>query len=51
MEKAKELLSSDPAIKIYEVCEKIGYHDPAHFTHLFKKRVGVTPLEYKNEIK
>ncbi len=46
IEKAKELLRN-PALKIYEVCEQVGYNDPAHFTHVFKKSVGITPQEYK----
>jgi len=48
IEKAAELLA-DPAIKVYEVCERVGYVDPAHFTHVFKKVVGVTPYEYKSK--
>jgi YesN/AraC family two-component response regulator len=46
IEKAKRLLMN-PALKIYEVCEQIGYSDPAHFTHVFKKSLGITPQEYK----
>mgnify|MGYP001444979548 CR=1 FL=1 len=45
--KAKELLS-DPAMKVYEVSEQVGYSDTAYFTKLFKSRVGVTPFEYKS---
>ncbi|MCM3699698.1 response regulator [Paenibacillus macerans] len=47
IEKAKKLLAN-PTLKVYEVCEQIGYSDPAHFTHVFKKIVGVTPYEYKS---
>lgn len=46
IEKAKQLLMN-PALKIYEVCAQIGYSDPAHFTHVFKKSLGITPQEYK----
>ena len=46
LEKAKQLLA-DPALKIYEVSERVGYNDQAHFTHVFKKFVGITPQEYK----
>ncbi|WP_299095073.1 response regulator [uncultured Metabacillus sp.] len=46
IEKAKQLLRN-PALKIYEVCEQVGYNDPAHFTHVFKKSLGITPQEYK----
>ncbi|MEH7416254.1 response regulator [Neobacillus drentensis] len=46
LEKAKQLLT-DPALKIYEVSERVGYNDQAHFTHVFKKFIGITPQEYK----
>ena len=46
LEKAK-LLLADPTLKIYEVSERVGYNDQAHFTHVFKKFVGMTPQEYK----
>lgn len=46
LEKAKQLLA-DPSLKIYEVSERVGYSDQAHFTHIFKKFIGITPQEYK----
>ncbi len=49
MEKAKELLS-DCRIKVYEVAERVGYRDIAHFSSSFKKSVGVSPSEYQNSI-
>lgn len=32
---------------IYEVAQKLGYHDPFYFSRLFKKTVGVSPKEYQ----
>ena len=48
MDKAKELLINEN-LKVYEVCERLGYLDKAYFSKLFKKHVGVTPLEYKRK--
>lgn len=48
MEKAKELLSTtDKSMK--EICSEVGYSDPNYFSRSFKKNVGVTPTEYKEE--
>ncbi|MBD2843799.1 response regulator [Paenibacillus sp. IB182496] len=44
---AKELLRTS-ALKIYEVCERVGYKDIKHFYKLFKRHVGVTPSEYRD---
>jgi two-component system, response regulator YesN len=44
---AIELLK-DHHIKIYEVSEKVGYNDPKYFGILFKKKIGVSPMTFKN---
>ncbi|SFK86532.1 two-component system, response regulator YesN [Lachnospiraceae bacterium KH1T2] len=47
IEKAKELLRcSDRSMK--EICVNCGYTDPNYFSRSFKKKVGVTPTEYKD---
>lgn len=48
IEKAKELLC-DPRIKLYEVCELVGYTDPSYFGKLFKKMTGLTPSAYREQ--
>ncbi|KIL38341.1 hypothetical protein SD70_27100 [Gordoniibacillus kamchatkensis] len=48
MEEAGRLLK-DPAIKIYEICDRIGYADQDHFRESFKKQFGLTPTEYRNK--
>ncbi len=49
LEKAKILLK-DLRLKVYEVAEKVGYNDYKIFTHNFKKYVGCTPKEYRENI-
>ncbi|WP_284645087.1 response regulator transcription factor [Paenibacillus silviterrae] len=47
MEEAARLLQ-DPIMKVYEVCDLIGYSDQDYFRESFKKHYGVTPTEYKS---
>ncbi len=37
----------DETAKTYEVAYDVGFKDPAHFSQLFKKMVGVSPGEYR----
>jgi two-component system, response regulator YesN len=43
---ALELLN-DPTVKIYEVAEKVGYNGQHYFCTVFKKVLGISPLEYR----
>lgn len=49
MNKARKLLQ-DPALKIYEISEMVGYGDSNHFSKYFKKIEGVFPLEYRRMV-
>jgi len=40
----------DPNIKIYKIAESIGYKDQRYFSVIFKKLVGVTPKEFKEQL-
>ncbi len=52
MEKAKRMLEEENiGIKIHEVAQLVGYSSQHYFSRVFKKEVGVTPLEYKQNIK
>lgn len=42
MDKAKELLEK-PSLRIHEVSEMLGFQNPAYFSFLFKKNMGMTP--------
>ncbi|MGG1553761.1 response regulator transcription factor [Paenibacillus ferrarius] len=50
MQQARNLLLNE-SLKIYEIAERIGYEDVDHFTSLFKKHYGLSPLEYKRRLK
>lgn len=47
IEKAKELLK-DPALRIGDIAEEVGFLDIAHFSRVFKKTCGMSANEYRN---
>lgn len=49
IEKAKEMLK-DPALRIGEIAEEVGFSDMAHFSRVFKKLVGISANEYRNKL-
>lgn len=49
IEEARRLLLETP-LKVYQIAEKVGYHDSKYFSQVFKKQVGITPNEYRNTI-
>ncbi len=49
IEKAKELLK-DPALRIGDIAEKVGFMDMAHFSRVFKKMCSMSANEYRNTI-
>lgn len=49
VEKAKELLG-DLSLRIYDVCQMVGYTSPKHFSKIFKDVVGVSPKDYRNRL-
>lgn len=48
VEAAKELVMEGDK-NISDITWEVGYHDPNYFTKVFKKIVGLTPSEYKEE--
>lgn len=44
---SKELLA-DPAKKVYEVSECVGFYSTAYFVRVFKNVTGQTPTEFRN---
>jgi two-component system response regulator YesN len=47
LEKAKEILKTGHQ-SVSSVGEQVGYPNPSYFVQLFKKHLGMTPLEYRN---
>ncbi|MFC0212993.1 helix-turn-helix domain-containing protein [Paenibacillus chartarius] len=45
--KAKKLLKQTQ-LKNYEVAEKVGYQDSRYFSQIFKKKVGLSPSEFRD---
>ena len=43
---AKELLRN-PALKVHEVSDRVGFSDVAHFSKNFKRLTGKSPVEYR----
>ena len=51
MEKAKELLDQNPEETVQKVAAAVGYEDAYHFSKVFKKYYGISPLYYKGRVK
>lgn len=47
LDKAKELLSITD-MPINEIAYDIGFNDPLYFTRTFKKKIGISPTEYRH---
>lgn len=48
IKKAKELLK-DPALRVGDITEMVGFLDIAHFSRVFKKYTGMSANEYRNK--
>jgi two-component system, response regulator YesN len=48
IDQAKKLLEN-LSLRIYDVCEMVGYDGPKHFSKVFKDLTGSTPKEYRNQ--
>lgn len=48
IEHAKRLLETSNR-KTYEIADQIGYEDAHYFSQVFKKKTGMSPLEYRQE--
>ncbi len=49
IEKARELLK-DPALRIGDISDAVGFLDMAHFSRVFKKQMGISANEYRNKV-
>ena len=48
LDKAKHLLR-DTTLRIYEIAESCGFINTTHFMKQFKAKVGMTPMQYRQE--
>ncbi|MFQ7500059.1 MAG: helix-turn-helix domain-containing protein [Blautia coccoides] len=46
LERSRELLK-DPALKIYEISDALGWADVSNYIKVFKKKYGISPNEYR----
>ncbi len=51
MQDAQYLLVNNPNVSIGQIGEYIGYPDPGYFSRIFKKQLGVSPFEYREQKK
>ena len=49
MQKAKSLMASTD-LKMYEISERVGYHNVEHFNRVFKKSFGISPSDYRKSV-
>lgn len=49
MQKARKLLKYNAELSIKQVGEAIGYSDQGYFSRMFKKHVGISPIEYREQ--
>lgn len=47
VQKAKEILASDPRLPITEVAMRVGFFDLSHFEKSFRRLVGQSPREFR----
>ena len=48
MQKAQQLLAHNPELSVRQIGETVGYPEQGSFSRIFKKYVGVSPLEYRS---
>lgn len=50
MQKAQQILLHNPELSIRQVGELVGYPDQGYFSRIFKKQIGVSPLDYREKL-
>lgn len=39
----------DRRVRMVDICEAIGMNSGSYFSHFFKKHMGMTPQEYRDQ--
>ena len=47
MQRAEQLLR-DPALKVYEIAQSVGYVNPSNFIKVFRKHKGISPNAFRD---
>ncbi|OWA33366.1 DNA-binding response regulator [Saccharibacillus sp. O16] len=50
LDRAMEMLG-ESELKVGDIAERVGYPDVRHFSQVFRKRIGCTPSEYREQIR
>ncbi len=50
MERAKELLAGED-LRGYQIADRVGYRDAHYFSLTFRKQTGVSPTEYREQVR
>lgn len=48
IDRARDLLRQQPSRSIAEIASQLGFADESHFRRHFKRRVGITPSDYRS---
>ena len=51
LKEAKRLLRMVPEVTIFETARQCGFADVAHFSHVFRRKVGMSPTQYIHSVK
>lgn len=51
IQEAQQKLIHSPHLSIGQIGEGVGYPDPGYFSRIFKKQVGVSPFDYREQKK
>lgn len=49
--KARELIEQQPDFLIKDIAKVVGFEDPLYFSRIFKKETGLSPSEYRDQLK
>ena len=51
LQKAKQMLGMFPEVTIFETARQCGFADTAHFSHVFRRKEGMSPTQYIHRLK